>query len=532
MEKNAGQDRFAPHEVRGHFDATLAQHMERLIGTSKGIGALPLNLATISCLGLLAERETEIKAFPSNPPERYTHQTFHDDLVKLGLDSHRDVKTALQDMVEKEYLEIDANGSLFAKKPAVSMAKLLDQVFPGMPVMNLLAYLVQTIDEVLSGRKELESAINQFYQTLRVQGVRPSREKHRPEMAATPDRCPQQPTGKKRLEPSNVYRRRKAETRLQTAPVSASEPRIVSANGQVSQFEVKELFPKAETSAKIVEDLADDAVAQSLEKYEEPTGPELEPRPTELPASIETEAPYEEPTVSKETTLDISPESDSEEPRFSGETLSEDAALEEVPSDQERSLPLSEPVERETNLPADMEGKKSETKADQIETGQTEEGATTVETEHEVHIISEAGGTIRSDDLIGERIAAFEQDLAMVCPVCTTGKIKGEQTVKGKLYYVCSNKNCVFVSWGKPYHIVCPRCRNPFLIESTERHGKTILRCPRATCHHRQQLPGETSDSPLQDTVSTSKHVTKSSAVSRNPRRRVVKRRRVRRKGK
>ena len=228
----------------------------------------------------------------------------------------------------------------------------------------------------------------------------------------------------------------------------------------------------------------------------------------------------------------MSPESDRDEPHFSGETPSEDVALEDVPSDDERSLPLSEPAEQATDLPADIEGKKSERIANQIETRQTEEGASTVEPEHEMDIISEAHGRIRSDDLIEERIAAFEQDLAMVCPVCKTGKIKEEQTAKGKLYYVCSNKNCVFVSWGRPYHMVCPRCRNPFLIESAERHGKTILRCPRATCRHRQELPGETSDSPLQETGSTCEHVIKSSAISRKPHRRVVKRRRVRRKRK
>ena len=532
MEKHAGRETFAAHEVRGHFDATLAQHMKRLIGTTKGIGALPLNLATISCLGLLAERETEIKAFPSDPPERYTRQTFHDDLTELGLDLQEDAKTALQDMVQKEYLEIDTNGTLFAQKAAISMVKLLDQIFPAMPVMNLLAYLVQTIDEVVSGRKEIESAISQFDQTLQAQGVSPSREKRRPERAPTPDKGPQQPAGKRTLKPSNIYRRGKAEARVQTAPVSSSEPKILSARGQVSQFEVKELFPKGEASPKNVEDLTEDAVPQSLEESEEATGPEREPGPTELPASIETEAPYEEPTLSTETTQDIWPESDSEGPHFSRETLSEDAALEAVTSDDERSLPVSKPVEQETDLSEDMEVEKPEAIGDQIETVQIDERASSVESEHETDIVSEAHGTIRSDDLIKERIAAFEQDLAMVCPVCTTGKIKAEQTAKGKHYYVCSNKKCVFVSWGRPYHIACPQCRNPFLIESTERHGKTILRCPRATCHHRQGLPGETSDSPLPDTDSKSKHVTKSSAISPSPRRKVVRRRRVRRKRK
>jgi len=173
------------------------------------------------------------------------------------------------------------------------------------------------------------------------------------------------------------------------------------------------------------------------------------------------------------------------------------------------------------------EVEKTEIKADQ-----TEEADSTVETEYETDIVSEAHETIKADDLVERQIAAFEEDLAMVCPVCTTGKVKAEQTAKGKLFYMCSSKNCVFVSLGKPYHIVCPECKNPFLIESAERDGKTILRCPRATCRHRQQPPWETSDSPVQDMVSTSEDVTKSSVISRKPRRKVVRRRLVRRKRK
>ncbi len=527
MEKDAGQEKLAPHEVREHFDTTLAQHMERLVGTSKGIGALPLNLATISCLVLLAERESEIKGFSSNPPERYTDETFHNDLAELGLDSHEDLKTALQDMVQKEYFEIDADGSFFAKKPAISMAKLLDQAFPGMPGMNLLAYLVQTMDEVLSGRKDLESAINQFAQTLQMQGVAPSREKPRPEMAPTPEIHQQQPTRKKRLKLSDIYRRRKAETRSQAVPVSRSEPRIVSASGELSQFEVKELFPKGERSPGIAGDLGEDVGTQEPEGSEKATGLKPGDRPTEFPPSVETEGPYEEPAVSEETAQGISPEPGSEEPDLHEETVSGDTALEDVPSDQEMPLPVSEPVEQETDLSADTtEVEKPETRADQTE------AHSTVETEYETDIVSEAHETIRTDDLIEERIAAFEEDLAMVCPVCTTGKVKAEQTAKGKVFYVCSNKNCVFVSWGKPYHIVCPQCRNPFLIESTERDGKTILRCPKATCRHRQNLPGETSDSPLQDMVSASEDATRSSVISRKPRRKVVRRRLVRRKKK
>ena len=507
MEKDAGQDRLAPHEITERFDTTLAQHLERLIGTGIGIGALALNLDTISCLVLLAERESEIESSPSSPPDRYTNETFLSGLAEIGLEPDEDLKTAVQDMIQKGYIGVASDGGFVAEKPAISMVLLLDRLFPAMPGMNLVAYLVQTVDEVVSGRKDLKSAISQFDQTIQMQGVRPSRERPQPEVAQRADKDQQQPTQIKRLKLSDIYRRRQAETRSQTAPVSPSEPKIVSASGEVSEFEVKELFPEGDKSPEIAADTGEHFEAQEPEVSEEATEPE--------------------PVVSAETGQDISPEPGSEEPDLPEETVSGDTTLEEVPSDQEMQLPVSEPIEQETGLSTDTEVEKPETKADQ-----TEEADSTVETEYETDVVSEAHETITVDDLVERQIAAFEEDLAMVCPVCTTGKVKAEQTVKGKLFYMCSSENCVFVSWGKPYHIVCPQCRNPFLIESTDRDGKTILRCPRATCRHRQKLPWETSDSSMQDMVSTSEDVAKSSVVSRKPRRKVVRRRLVRRKRK
>lgn len=496
MAKDTQQNNRAPHEIREHLNTALAQHLERLVGTSVGIGGLALNLETISCFVLLAERESVIESFPSLPSERYTNETFLSDLAEIGLEPDEHLKTVLQDMIQKGYIHVDSDGKFLAEKPAISMVQLLDHVFPSMPGMNLVAYVVQTIGEVQSGRKELESAMSQFDQTLQAVGVTPSREKPQPETARTPDKDKQQPTQKKRLKLSQIYRRRQAETRVSPTPVSPSEPKIVSASGEVSQFEVKELFPKGAESPEITEDTGEDFEVQ-------------------------------EPEVSEEATQVTSPEPDSKEPDLSEERVSRGAALEDVSSKQEMPLPVSGPVDQETGLSRDTEVKKPETKADH-----TEEAGSTVETVYETDVVSKAHETISVDNLVERRIAAFEEDLAMACPMCTTGKVKTEQTAKGKLFHVCSNKNCAFVSWGKPYHIVCPQCKNPFLIESTDRDGKTILRCPRATCHHHQRLPGETSESPQQEWLSTSEEATKSSVISRKPRRKVVRKRLVRRKRK
>ena len=94
----------------------------------------------------------------------------------------------------------------------------------------------------------------------------------------------------------------------------------------------------------------------------------------------------------------------------------------------------------------------------------------------------------QGDDEIAQKIAAFEKELALVCPICKTGILQEKSTGAGKVFYACESKSCNFISWGRPHNIPCARCKNPFLVEVTDAAGQTILRCPRATCQHRQAL--------------------------------------------
>lgn len=94
---------------------------------------------------------------------------------------------------------------------------------------------------------------------------------------------------------------------------------------------------------------------------------------------------------------------------------------------------------------------------------------------------------LTQEELIEKQIQAFESQLAMPCPVCQIGKILSNETEKGKVYYYCSNEECKLISWGKPYAVACPVCKNPFLIEFTQKDGSIGLKCPRATCQYRKK---------------------------------------------
>ena len=92
----------------------------------------------------------------------------------------------------------------------------------------------------------------------------------------------------------------------------------------------------------------------------------------------------------------------------------------------------------------------------------------------------------KAQDDIESRIADFEQTLAMPCPLCSDGRIEEKTTDKGKVFYSCSQKDCRFVSWDKPYHFECPLCKNPYLIEFITPAGTPGLKCPRASCTYSQ----------------------------------------------
>jgi len=202
-----------------------------------------------------------------------------------------------------------------------------------------------------------------------------------------------------------------------------------------------------------------------------------------------------------------------------------DTSLEDLSSTQEAPLTALKTVVEETDLSTKTEMEGAETK-----TVAVDEALQQTETKHEVEIVPEEDSLEKADDIIEKQIVALEEDLAMQCPICKKGKIQSEKTATNKIYYKCSNEDCNFISWGKPYHIVCPQCQNPFLVETSNRVGKPILKCPRATCRYWQKLPGEITEEHQKKADSNAQEPVKSTVISKKPRRRVVRRRVVRRK--
>jgi ssDNA-binding Zn-finger/Zn-ribbon topoisomerase 1 len=454
LKKIMEQNNLTAHKIRNHFDQTLKQHIERLIGTSVGIGVSPLNCATISCLILLTERENEIESFGLDPSERYSKETFLVELAELGLELDSDLKKTLQEMTQKGYTHVDDDGRVSPKKLATSMARLLDRIFPGMPGMNLVAYFVQTMDEVQSGRKDLEFAISQFDQTLQMKGV------------PVKKGC----TGPRPDKAVKLAVKRKAILKKIELPhISPSESKILSFSGHSGRKEIKPVH-----------------FGEVLSKQNE--------SPESCPETLEKNSAHK-------------------------------PDMEDTHSVCEDDLIFSEHEEQEKSLL-----KHSETELEQIKSLKPEETFPPSEKRSGTKSVSNEHGQNNSDDIIEKRIAAFEEDLAMQCPLCKSAKIQANETAMGKVYYKCSDRKCNFVSWGKPYHMACPQCNNPFLVEVSDRHGKKIIKCPRATCRYRQKSPLEIADEQREKAGSTSKEPANKTMNLRKPPRKVVRRRVVKRK--
>lgn len=519
MSKESREEKLSESRIRHVLDQTLVQHIEELIGSSYGIGALPINTITVPCLVLLAERESEIENSPSDPPERYTRETFLKALADVGLEADEETEAVIKKMIEKGYMEVDPGGMLSAKRPTTSMVQLLDRLYPGMPGMNLVAYIMQTVDEVMSDRRDLATAASHLDETLRMQGVRICREKSQPRGDGVGEQDQQSP-GVQRLEVSEIFRDRSPEAEAKTARALPSDARVLSADEASSRFRVRELFSSqtnhshGNTTEPGVESLSepsepfegeevledDDIVTHHDLNEPKPPSEEASWTPSDMPQGSGRQVP--QPLTNESFNTDLPQDTG---PRTQG-GLSDTG---QGAGDRVGAIPPSRDSGQGVSIPCEPEAEV--------------EGAMAFE---------QTPQAVTTDDLVAQRIASFEETLAMACPLCRTGRVQSQQTVKGKSFHVCSNKNCVFVSWGKPYHIPCPRCANPFLVESNDRAGETILRCPRATCHYRQPLFGEGGGAALPDGISTAQQSPGSSLERPKPRRMVVRRRRVKRRRK
>jgi len=419
-------------ELIKDFNEILGNHIERLLDTRFGIEELELNIFSISCIVLLATRETEIDTFPASPPARYTESDLIEELAEMSIEPDSEVNKVIEDMISKSYIKI-TDERIFCNKPMSSMAQLFDRIFPRMPGLNLVAYLGQMIDEVLAERKSQEEASKQFNQMLEIQGV------------SINEPAPPKP-GKKKFSHLRLEDDKPSEKKVRRPIVMPGKPANI-----FSQLKTGTVLKTPNTVKENIQSPIEEEIRDNTDTL----------------------------AASEATTGDIS--ADASGSREIANTAADTGAREEV------------------------------------------QGAENIqETKDQPEKVSDSFEPADDKD-IEDRILEFEEQLGLKCPLCGTGGIKTSETAKGKAYYHCSNSDCNFISWGKPYYFECPKCDSNFLIEITDSSGKNFLKCPKATCTHWQKFPWDVSDQPPEYSGTNAD----SGVVTKKPKRKVRRKRRV-----
>jgi len=463
MEKDlkSGQD-ITPSFVNTQLDEILAREITSFIDVDSDAAMMSFNLATISCITLIVEREREIRQYTDFPPERYQLEGFTSELVDIGLEKGDNLETAIRSSLKNGYISEDEKGEFKAEMPSFMMAGFLDSMFPGMQGMNLIAFVLQMNDEVISGRKTLELAKQSFESTLKSRGVSVSRDhaqKRASEMASGDQTAfgqTKEISAKlKKIKKENIDR---LSTLMKTRKKRSDE--------YTQKVQVTDVFDKGPSKQEIAAQKAEMEKAEALAIKEAELEQQLAERDERVKRAEETAekaAQQLKELEEKELALNAAQEKAEALAAREAQMAEKEAELKAM---EERIRQKEEEHARQEN-----ESKVQEAKAQEAKIQET----------------NAPEASLTSEEDIESRIAAFESELSMPCPLCGKGKIEEKTTEKGKLFFSCSKPDCRFVSWDKPYHFECPLCKNSFLIELATNGDTKGLKCPRASCSYTQK---------------------------------------------
>jgi hypothetical protein len=479
-------------KIQTAFNHLLLRHLSRLGLDEKREGPALERIETLTVLYLLHERENEIGPGGDPPAGVCSRKALLGDLIDIDPQGGITAASTLDQLIAGGFVAENGEQGVKLTAKAVEMVALYDAAFPRMPGLSFVAYLLQTIQEVSSGRKTLTAALGQVDRTLGIQG---------------------RPRGTERSISTQGENGGPAENRAQTAArlnrlcrlreaaaSAAPQPKIVTRSGCTPQVAVKTLFTRknsgpfdeksaaAESGIQIPETPKVEGAAKPIQLH--PGGGPLTSvasGPGDLPAGGEGEGR-------------LLHQGGSGGPDGAGLAAGGTTAAVGDPPHGEAPEPDKDqtPAEGATHAPqAGIPGPAGGlTGVEDATLGEPAVDAAAPETERAAGDQKGAGHTPvfnpRASDVaqdVGKfhpESAAIENHQAIQCPICRTGSVQPADTPKGKTYYACSQAGCSFVSWGKPSPYPCPVCGNPFLVETPIRSQGVGLKCPRATCTFRQ----------------------------------------------
>lgn len=386
------------------------------------------------------------------PPEYYTFEGLANDLADFSLTLDATAIAMLQRMLDGGYLALMADGTWRCRENTATLVNVMNKAFPSMKGINLAAYFEQTVGEVIESRKPLAFALQQFDQTMMMQGN-----------VLVKVKVPLAPRSRTMVSRS-IIKSPGGEAPVAPATVPPQQPPMAEDAGAAAP--VAEPLPEevAEEALPTEEAPAPEAVAQE----------EVEPESMESAPALapEVAGAAEEPPVMEEAVapaLDLEPAPLDVVPEPVGQELFAEAAREVAP-EPEPVAAAATLVTAGPTKPCPDCGRPLLLKEDRF--GK--------------YWFCSGHPECRHSESYGKEVG-----LSLRCPLCQIGNIVSKHTPTGKPFYVCPEADCEFMAWSRPHPIPCQVCDSPFLVEKKNLAGKISLRCPRAGCTYAQPLPGE-----------------------------------------
>ena len=480
-----------PAFVRAQLDEILAREITSLIEIDSDSALLTYNLSTISGILIAVEREREIKNADDFSPERFTLDSLIDELVELGLTRDETLLTSLEYIMDQGYLTHNANGEIKAEVSAYTIVGFLDRMFPGIQGMQLVAFVLQMNDEVLSQRKSLDYAKESFAQTLKKSGVSVTREKaeKKAREIASNKSDGQMKEMSLKLKSANIKRfaQQRFREKMRLNKVEGKPSLHIAGGGRFDKIKVTSLFDDGPSKEELEARQREKDAAEQKRLKEQMRAFELAKQEAQAALreldrkAAELAAREQKLENAKKAVLDI------EQAEAKLKARQAEIALKEAELNLKEEQMKAEAKEiarlQEEQLSLQKQQEKEEEERSRLEKEKEREESASLNAPSAASAVPPSSPV--PDDLEA-RIAAFESELSTPCPMCHTGKVKTETTGAGKTYYVCSEPNCRFVSWTQPYHFPCPLCKNPFLVEFQSNPVDKGLKCPRASCSFSQ----------------------------------------------
>lgn len=162
--------------VRNQINAVLSDNVIRLLEIDPSKISVSINLGTIACLHLLAERETYIHHFDSTE-KRYNGNTLITHMNKIGIPIDDVIIDTFHDLVAHEYIDSDTSCYYRPQDSASALSKFFSNMLKNVNSLDLVSNLTKVVEKVVLDQLNLEKAISKINKMFFNRGVKRSFQK-------------------------------------------------------------------------------------------------------------------------------------------------------------------------------------------------------------------------------------------------------------------------------------------------------------------------------------------------------------------